>query len=457
MNASTDVMPDHVLPSLAALEQARQSLPRHLPVTGISLEQLESHLEKEIVPALNQASQSSRFYGFVTGGATRASLMADAVVSRLDQNVQVHLPNDTICTELEHSTLAMCLELFRLDPDAWPHRTFTTGATASNVVGLACAREWVLLRASEHAGHPVPASIAQVGLSAALKHAGIDSIQILASAPHSSIGKAASIIGLGRDSVKSVSAQDSAHQLDLPRLEQALALERTASIIVISCGEVNTGMFATNGLEHFQQVRNLADRYNAWIHVDGAFGLLARLLPEHKPHLSGIRGGVEGIELADSIAGDAHKLLNVPYDCGIFFSKHLTIGTDVFQNAGAPYLSADPSSIPSPLNIGIENSRRFRALPVYANLLTLGQVGFCEMLERQIGLARQIAAWIDEHPAYELLPQGSDPDAVFIVVLFRALKDNQNADLVARINATRQIFVSGTSWQGKPAARFAVS
>jgi glutamate/tyrosine decarboxylase-like PLP-dependent enzyme len=134
------------------------------------------------------------------------------------------------------------------------------------------------------------------------------------------------------------------------------------------------------------------------------------------------------------------------------------------QTVGAPYLSAEAGSVPSPLNIGIENSRRFRALPVYANLLALGRQGFVTMLEDQIKLARAIAQYIDESPAYELLPPLPRQEvpgyrSTYIIVLFR-LKDymsTSNAELVRTINSSGRFYVSGTIWDGHPACRFAIS
>lgn len=137
------------------------------------------------------------------------------------------------------------------------------------------------------------------------------------------------------------------------------------------------------------------------------------------------------------------------------------MATQVFQNPGAPYLQTSPSDIPSPLNIGIENSRRFRALPVYANLVAYGRDGYRDMLERQIRLARKIAKFIDEHDAYELLPalehgKRTSYEDIFIIVLFRAKRHDMNTHLVQQINSSRQIYISGTAWGGQPAARFAV-
>lgn len=154
-----------------------------------------------------------------------------------------------------------------------------------------------------------------------------------------------------------------------------------------------------------------------------------------------------------------------PYDCGFFLSKHRALAENVFRNSNAAYLNAgatDTSSLASPLNIGIENSRRFRALPVYASLAAYGQQGYREMLERQVKLARGIAYFILRHPGYDLLPTTEADEEkrleyIYIIVLFRAKDDRLNKDLVKHINATKKIYVSGTAWNGAPACRFAVS
>ena len=208
----------------------------------------------------------------------------------------------------------------------------------------------------------------------------------------------------------------------------------------------------------------MADRHGAWIHVDAAFGLQARIISSSNPSYQGLLEGVAGLELADSITGDAHKLLNVPYDCGFILSKNLSLAQQVFQNPNAAYLNAGGSevTIPSPLNIGIENSRRFRALPVYASLVAHGREGYLDILTRQIELSRAIAAFIDSHPAYELLPQGAASleerlSRIYVIVIFRAREAELNGELVKRINGSRRLYVSGTQWEGKAAARFAVA
>ncbi|KAI9810809.1 MAG: hypothetical protein M1827_006016 [Pycnora praestabilis] len=447
-----------VLPEKTALQRARKSLKECLPIQGLGFNDTSDHLLQDVVPALNASSLSPNYYGFVVGGATPAAEFADNIVTAFDQNVQVHLPNETVATSLEDTTLRLLLELFGLSPAIWTGRTFTTGATSSNVLGLACGRE--------HASGGSSKSIAEVGLIEACS-SGLRKVQILTTRPHSSLSKAASIIGMGRLSVKTVGQVDDPLKFDTDQLVSSLQAghEGTINIVVISCGEVNTGRFATNGLREFQQIRDLCDRYKAWMHVDGAFGMFSRIL-DPSEEFERARNGSMGIELADSITGDAHKLLNVkPYDCGFFFSRHPKVAQQVFMNPNAAYLSSrntEPSTILSPLNIGIENSRRFRALPVYATLIAYSRVGYQDMLKTQIRLARGVASYIWEHQDYELLPDKQESKDValkntYIVVLFRAKDNAINKELVKKINGTSKIYVSETSWDGRPACRIAVS
>lgn len=460
---------DGVLPPPETIQASRAKLLRTVPPDGIGLSRTVEHLQNDVVPALSRSSRSANYYGFVTGGATDAAVYADKLAVEYDQNVQVHLPNDTLATDVEDAALGMICDLVDFAEDPWSHRTFTTGATASNVLGLACGREFVVREAARRGGIGV-ASVGQDGLVVAMRESGLDEIQILTTVPHSSLGKAASIVGLGRSCIKELGLYQAKHHFDFAALEAALANARTASIIVVSCAEVNTGFFATSG-EDMRKVRSLADKHGAWIHIDAAFGFQARILPQNDPAYRAITDGVRDIDLADSITADAHKLFNVPYDCGIFLSRHLLLAQDVFRNAGAAYLNVASANdgervIPSPLNIGIENSRRFRAFPVYATLVAYGRLGHQNILRNQISLARGIARFVALTPGFELLPRippsfdktrEQGLSRIYIVVLFRAVDDEINRQLVQRINNTRKIYVSGTQWDGMPAARFAVS
>ncbi|KAL4788351.1 pyridoxal phosphate-dependent transferase [Aspergillus varians] len=451
-----------VLPDASSLARARASLPRSLDGNGMGFDSMRRHILEDIVPAFNKSSISPLYYGFVTGGITPAALFADGIVSAYDQNVQVHLSEHTIATDVEFTALCLLADLLHLGRE-WRNGTFTTGATASNILGLACAREYVLRAALDRKGVTTIKSVGESGLFEAMQAAGLAGVQVLSTMPHSSLAKAAGVLGIGRANVKDVSLNNDPLRFDMGLVESELRNSNKATIIAVSCGEVNTGRFATDGLNEMQQLRNLCDKYGAWLHVDGAFGIFGRILPENSEY-SAIRNGCEGIELADSLTGDGHKMLNVPYDCGFFFCRHQNEAMAVFQNANAAYLtggSSQTQSIQSPLNIGLENSRRFRALPVYASLLAYGSTGYQAIVQEQIRLARMIAGWLFDHPKYNVLPDVDSKEELlektYMVVLLSAKDDNLNRQLAAKIDETLKIFVSGTSWQGRPACRVAIS
>ncbi|KAI9167603.1 LOW QUALITY PROTEIN: L-2,4-diaminobutyrate decarboxylase [Paramyrothecium foliicola] len=451
------------LPGESSLRHAEASLPTPgspAYLAGHTAEETARHIVGDIVPALSGQAVSPNYYGFVTGGVLPIAEWADNVVSRVDQNVQVHLPAQTVSTTVEDAALRMLAALLRLGDrgDEWAGRTFTTGATASNVLGLACGREYAVGKKLGAAGGTA-ASVGEVGLLRACLEAGVTDIQVLTSAGHSSLSKAASVVGLGRGSVRELRrSDDEPWRLDIDAVERELQRPGTASIIAISAGEVNTGRHSLNDMDEWKRVRELADRYGAWIHVDGAFGIFARVLDDRDEYKL-LHKRVEGVLLADSITVDGHKLLNVPYDCGVFFTRSATILQSVFTNPNAAYLSSgSQSSIPSPLNIGLENSRRFRALPAYAVLHSEGRPGMQNLMSNMAQLSRRIAAFLRDSMHYELLPdEGMDLEDVFMIVLFKAKNPALNETLVERINGTKLLYVSGTKWRGESAVRIAVS
>ncbi len=275
---SLDVLSGHINPTqpeASALKEGNASLFEKLPGKGLGVEATTDHLLRQIAPSLSGCSLSPSYYGFVTGGVTPAARIADHIVGTYDQNVQVHLPNETIATAVEVRALIFLLDLFDFDPEFWPGRTFTTGATASNVLGLACGREYIInkaiVRHREQQGLPTDNgfdSVGETGLLAACRAADVQNIQILTTMPHSSLGKAASITGLGRSYVIDVSQAEDDLAFDMSKLKSQLALKNTVSIVAISCAEVNTGMFATHSCEELRAIRSLCDEHGAWIHVD---------------------------------------------------------------------------------------------------------------------------------------------------------------------------------------------
>jgi glutamate/tyrosine decarboxylase-like PLP-dependent enzyme len=236
--------------------------------------------------------------------------------------------------------------------------------------------------------------------------------------------------------------------IDLDRLRAHLARLNGPVILIGNAGEVNTGQF-----DDLRALADLRDQHphGAWLHVDGAFGLFAAASPRYR-HL------VAGIERADSVASDAHKWLNVPYDCGFAFVRDERALTGAFASRSA-YLTrsegfeADDRSV--------ESSRRFRALAAWCALKAFGRTGYQELVERCIDNARALATWIDMQPGVELMNAARLRAHPFNVVCFRYMDhgldddalDALNRRAVDTIQRDGRVFVSGTSWDGRAAIR----
>ncbi len=258
--------PSNILPDPAAIAQAENSLASQLPEHAQSLDQTTTHLLTSIAPALNASSLSPSYYGFVTGGVTPAARVADSLVSLYDQNALVHLPEQTVASKVEDRALQLLMQLLKFKTTDWSG-TFTTGATASNVLGLALGRESVINAAVKSRGGGK--TVGEDGLLKACRAAGIEDINIYTTKAHSSLGKAASLVGIGRGNVRDVGTGIEGLSFDFRKLEMGLKQDRQAAIVAVSCGEVNTGSFATDGRPTIGRLRALCDKYHAWLHVDG--------------------------------------------------------------------------------------------------------------------------------------------------------------------------------------------
>lgn len=282
----TQTLNNHTLPSPVSLKQAASSLPLHLPQTGSGQIATLDHLIHDLAPAFNGPRTSSHYYGFVTGGTLPIAAAADNIVTAFDQNVQVHLPDQSITTVLEARTLDLLIELLHLqaedDTDRWSGKTFTTGATAANILGLAAAREKIINQRLSHLGQT--GTVGDLGLLQACARAQVSGIQVLVSHAHSSIYKAASLLGLGRDNVIDLTTRSM--RLEIETLAQALRNSPTGvlNIVVLSAGEVNSGQFSIDGCDQMKQVRALCDAYDAWIHVDGGMHLSSQYQLIHSTH-----------------------------------------------------------------------------------------------------------------------------------------------------------------------------
>jgi glutamate/tyrosine decarboxylase-like PLP-dependent enzyme len=373
-------------------------------------------------------SPGPRFFHFVTGGVTPAAFGADWLTTLLDQN-SFSWVSSPLGARIELVAVQWLKELFELPAD-WGG-LLTTGATTANFTALGAARRWW--------GEQHGVDVDTAGLS------GLPRAPVFSSGyVHASAVKALGMLGLGRE--LQTFSRDEVGRVDLDGLEAALqALGGAPAILIGNAGDVNSGDF--DPLDRFA---DLAERYNAWLHVDGAFGLFARLTPEAAPL-------AEGVDRAASVIGDGHKWLNVPYECGFAFVR---AGIDLEQTFGlaGAYLPSDDK--PNYGYRGPEASRRARAFPVWATLRAYGRAGHRELVERNLALARRLGERIEAAPDLELLaevklnivcfrfrPDGADEVAV----------DELNSRLGEAVLEDGRVYAGTTMYGGRVAFRPAIT
>ena len=386
-----------------------------------TLEKFHKKYEKYL-----SGSMGSRYFGFVTGGVTPAALVGDWLSSLYDNNV-ANL-GESSANDITLETIHQLKELFEI-PNSFDG-IFVSGATMSNFVGLATAREWI--------GQYYNIDISIDGIQS-LKVP----INIYSASAHSSIYKSLSMLGIGKNSLKSIKMNDNSESINIEDLEKNLKNQnRVPCIVVANSGTVNTVSF-----DDLKAISKLKEKYNFWLHVDATFGGFARCSSRYK-HL------IQNLEDADSITIDAHKWLNVPYDNAMHFTRHLALQFEVFKNAAA-YLSPNFSNN-NYVHLSPENSQRLRALPVWFSLHAYGKKGYEEIVERNCILASYIGDKIKTSTRFILLS-----DIVLNGVLFTLNTDNLNMDLinnfVNKIKEDGRIFITPSIYNNQPCLRISIS
>jgi glutamate/tyrosine decarboxylase-like PLP-dependent enzyme len=394
--------------------------PCELSAAGIGAEAALRFFMGSIAPSLS-ASTGPRHLGFVTGGATPAAVIGDWLATLFDQNPVSRLDGST-ALQIERDTIAMLRSLLDL-PDHFAG-TLVSGATMSNFVGLAVAREW--------AGRECGVRVSEDGVAA------LPRLTIFSATPHSSSTKALSMLGLGRRMWREVNCLPHREAMDVAFLDRLLDENEGPNVVIASAGTVNTGDF-----DDFEALVRLKERYPFYLHVDAAFGAFASLSPELQPLLN-------GWTCADSICVDLHKWLNVPYDSAVAFTRHRTLQVDVFSNVSA-YLGHTLDE-PEPIHLAPENSHRWRALPAWFTLAAYGADGYREIIERDCRLARALGERIHHSERFELLAP-----VRLNIVCFALHNPARTPHFIEAVRNSGMAFVTPTVLWGVPAIRAAFS
>lgn len=394
------------------------TLPDELPEAGMAAEDVVDELARVVEPGL-MAMGSPSFFGFVIGGTLPAGLGADWLVSAWDQNTGARQPTPGT-TGVEEVAAAWILDLLGLP--AGSGVGFVTGGTAANLSCTLAARDEVLRR--------VGFDVATGGLQAAPRVRFLAGDQV-----HTSMRLAGRLAGLGAP--RTVGA-DREGRIDVDGLAAALAEDDGPAIVALQAGDVHSGAF--DDLERAVAVCHDA---GAWAHVDGAFGLWAAASPR-------LRHLIAGVAAADSWATDAHKTLNVPYDCGVAIVRDRAAMAAAL-GAHADYLPAT-GEVPDPYDLVPELSRRARGVPVWAVLRSLGRSGVVALVDGLAAAATGIAEGVRGIEGLRVLN-----DVVFTQVCVAAADDARTTALGEWLRAEGTVWASSSVWNGRVVVRFAVS
>ena len=386
-----------------------------LPDTGSDAGEVIALLDRLGSPA-TMAMAGSRFFGFVIGGALPVTVAASWLATAWDQNTGLY--NSTPATSrLEQVALRWLVELFGLPSGTGG--AFVTGATVANFTALAAARHAVLQRA----GWNVEAD----GLFGAP-----EVTIVVGKEAHPSVIKSLGLLGFGRDRIVHVPVDGQGRMR-----ADALPTLSGPAIVCAQVGNVNTG-----ACDPVAEIRAHLRGSDAWLHVDGAFGLWAAASPT-------LASAVRGVEVADSWATDAHKWLNVPYDSGLAFVR------DAEALRAAMAITADylptASDFRNPSDYTPELSRRARGVEIWAALRGLGRQGVAELVERNCRQARRFAEGL-RAAGFEIL---NEIVLNQVLVAFGDAAETQR--VIAALQAEGTCWCGGTVWQGRAAMRISVS
>lgn len=409
---------DRTVPPDASVAEVAATLGVELPDGPTDPADVIDLLAQAVEPGLT-AMPSGRFFGFVIGGTHPAGMAADWLTSAWDQNAGMRSVTPAV-TAVDDIAEKWVLDLLGLPADGAVG--FVTGGTMANFTCLAAARDAMLTRAGW--------DVATHGLT------GSPGVRVLAGAErHDSVDLVLRYLGLGAPELVPVDTQGRIDPAALRRLLEDG--DDRPTVVVLQAGNIHSGAF-----DPFEETIAAAHEHGAWVHIDGAFGLFAGASAAFR-HL------VHGYERADSWATDAHKTLNVPYDCGLAIVRD-PIALRAAMSMHGAYLIHDDAG--DPFEKVPELSRRARAVTVWAVLRSLGRSGLAELVDRLAGHARAFADGISGIEGAEVLN-----DVVFTQVCATFGADDRTRDVVRRMLEDGTAWTTGSVWHDRAVLRISVS
>ena len=426
-------------PVLAQVEpgQVRRALPEEPPEKPEPLEAILQDVEKVIAPGLTHWNHPGFFAYFAISGSG-PGILGELLSAAFNVNAMLWRTAPA-ATELEELVLDWLRKLLGLPPEFMGLINDT--ASVSSLCAIAAAREALGLRIREEG---------MAGRSDLPRLRFYTSEQA-----HSSIEKAAIVLGLGQAGVRKI-AVDGQFRLRSQALQTAIEEDLKAGWKPF-CVAATVGTTSTTSVDPVPEIADICERYKLWLHVDAAYGGAAAILPEK-------RSALAGCERADSIVVNPHKWLFVPIDCSAFYCRHPNILRQAFSLVPEYLRTSEDDRVRNLMDYGIQLGRRFRALKLWMVLRSFGSEGLRQLLRAHIALAERFQGWIEASPDFELLAP-----VPFSVVCFRshprdlpagpeteAYLNRLNGRLLESVNRTGEVFLSHTELNGRFTLRLAI-
>lgn len=422
----------HVV-SKAQPGEIKSALPRSAPATGESMEEILSDLDRVVVPGVTHWNHPCFFAYFSTSGSG-PGILGEMFAAAFNVNAMLWRTSPS-ATELEEVTLDWLRQLMGL-PEDFEGVVYDT-ASISTLCAIAAAREAVPgLRIREEGLNGVEAANKRLRLYCS-EHA------------HSSVDKAAIILGLGQAGIRKV-ATDAEFRMDPVALARAVEEDRSQGWLPF-CVVATLGTTSTTSIDPLPQIVEVCGRENLWLHVDAAYGGSAAIMPEMKWML-------EGVERADSLVMNPHKWLFVPFDLSVLYCRRMEVLKQAFSLVPEYLRTQMQSEVKNFMDYGPQLGRRFRAIKFWFVMRYFGADGIKSRIRHQTELAREFASWVDESADFERLAP-----VPLSIVCFRANPsdaktdlDQLNERLLEEVNSEGKVYLSHTKLDGKFTLRLAI-
>ena len=413
--------------------EIREMLPVSPPEEPEPLERILEDFEQKILPGITHWNHPA-FFGYFATSSSVPGILSEMLIATLDVKAMLWRTSPA-ATELEEVTADWLRQMLGL-PGGW-FGFLNDTASISSLLALAAARE----------AKP-ELQIRERGMAG---RADLPRLRVYASEQaHSSIDKAALALGFGLENVVHI-ATDEDLRMRPDALARAIADDRERGHLPLAC-VATVGTTSTTSIDPVPAIADICRREDVWLHVDGAYGGMAAIVPE-------MRGVLDGVERADSLVVNPHKWLFTPFDCSAFFTRKPDVLERAFSLVHEYLVTPERDAVVDLMNYGVQLGRRFRALKLWMVIRGFGTSGLAGRLRAHCALAQEFASWVRADPSWEVVAP-----VPFSLVCFRytpsgvheeALNE-MNASILARVNETGEAFLSHTKLGGRYTLRLAV-